>query len=398
MRNDKIILATILTLLSVNANAARKTRGAGVKVITPRAQTQNVNVSGTTTSISATIDDTTKATPYDTGVIAPITDKVAERNCTTMVVNSLKAYCNTGNGTNKCKNPTEIYAVMPYIKVTDDKNNTIADETYCANFLETAVNKLWNSYDSVATLNEENCNIALAKSFAAEDCYLYVMTNQSEKVLISEDNLKSRCGAEGITKQYNALTGENKTNGSIGDDKLAEYFSKVGNIGVSDLMAYPARVLDLKIDFKTSAFPRELVQLVNTIKSQGNVMCGPDRYTELYDTNMPLEIKQTSLQKSIQEKGILKGTSDWGLDQIGVFKGSDWSDGIKQNGYGKKKSNSDTTTTTESATESSGTADTTSESTPEPSAPAEPAPETTPAPAEPAPETTPAPAKPASEE
>ncbi|MDE6223912.1 MAG: hypothetical protein K2M23_00365, partial [Alphaproteobacteria bacterium] len=292
MRNESIILATILTLLSVNTNAARNTRGA--RIITPRTTT-NVNVTGTTTTISATIADTTTLSNYSTTTPAPITDKVAERNCTTMVVNALQKHCKT----NKCKNPTEIYATLTYETIENKAN-----EIYCANFLETAVNKLWNSYDSVATLNEENCNIALAKAFAAEDCYLYVMTNQAEKVIIKEDDLKSRCGAEGITNQYNALTGENKANGSIGDDKLAQYFSKVGNIGVSDLMAYPARVLDLKIDFKTSAFPRELVQLVNTIKSQGNVMCGPDRYTELYDTNMPLEIKQTSLQKAVQEKGI----------------------------------------------------------------------------------------------
>lgn len=330
MRNESIILATILTLLSVNTNAARNTRGA--RIITPRTTT-NVNVTGTTTTISATIADTTAGkTDYDK--IAPITDKQAERECTNLVVQALKKQC---TGANKCKNATETYASLSFKDDMLDSTTNISipsayRETYCANFLETAVNKLWNSYDSVATLNEENCNIALAKAFAAEDCYLYVMTNQAEKVIIKEDDLKSRCGAEGITNQYNALTGENKADGSIGDDKLAQYFSKVGNIGVSDLMAYPARVLDLKIDFKSSSFPRELVQLVNTIKSQGNVMCGPDRYTELYDTNMPLEIKQTSLQKAVQEKGILKGTSDFVIDQIGVFAGENWADRAKEQG------------------------------------------------------------------
>lgn len=343
MRNESVILATILTLLSVNANAARNTRGA--RVVVPRAQTQNVNVTGTTTSISATIADTIAGKTSYTN-IAPITDKQAERECTNLVVQALKKQC---KGTRDCKNATETYALLSFKdadlnSTTDIKIPADYRETYCANFLETAVNKLWNSYDSVATLNEENCNIALAKSFAAEDCYLYVMTNQTEKIIINEDDLKSRCGKKGIAKQYNTLTGEDKS--ELGDDKLAEYFSKVGNIGVSDIMAYPARVMEGKIDFKSSSFPRELVQLVNTIKSQGNVMCGPDRYTELYDTNMPLEIKQTSLQKAIQDKGIAKGTFDWGLDQAGIVLGEDKIDSIRDNGMmGKKKDTKVKTTT-----------------------------------------------------
>ena len=61
-------------------------------------------------------------------------------------------------------------------------------------------------------------------------------------------------------------------------------------------------------------------------------MCGPDRYSELYDTNMPLEIKQSSWQKAVNEKGILKGSVDYFTDQISVFMGTDKMDEFKKDG------------------------------------------------------------------
>ena len=327
MKKQLILLVSILAILENNAYSSRRralsSRGRG---------TQNINVSGTTTSIQATIADTiAEKTAYEN--IAPITDKQAERECTNMVVKALRKQC---SGTNKCKNATETYAMLEFDDAKLEGTSLIPSSyrtTYCANFLETAVNKLWNSYDSALNLEEENCNIALAKAFAAEDCYLYVMTNQSTKVYIDPSELKGKCGVEGIKKQYKNITSTDLTNTSALNDDLANYFSKVGNIGFSDIMAYPGRALDLKIDFKTSAFPRELVQLVNTIKSQGNVMCGPDRYSELYDTNMPLEIKQSSWQKAVNEKGILKGSVDYFTDQISVFTGTDRMDEWKKDPF-----------------------------------------------------------------
>ncbi len=81
------------------------------------------------------------------------------------------------------------------------------------------------------------------------------------------------------------------------------------------------KAIDGKIDFKTTEFPRDLIMLVNSLTSQGNMMCGEKRYTELYDTNIQLIEKTGSLERKINEEGIIKGGKDWVMDQVEVFTG-----------------------------------------------------------------------------
>ncbi|MCR5506353.1 MAG: hypothetical protein K6F04_00725, partial [bacterium] len=242
--NKKIVaLLGLGVLVSVNADA-------GKRHSTIRSGSNTVNVRGTTTTVNASVSDTTK-TSSDYTKVAAITDAVAKRKCTSMVVSSLKTYC----GKNKCKNATEAYAKISLPTDTSDVN-----ETYCANFIEEAVNNLWNSYDAYALNEAKNCNIALARSLAAEACYRYVLTNQNEKVIISDSDLSTYCGRDAVKTQYSQIAnGETISDDEAGDD-LTSYFSKVGNIGWSNLASY-TRLLDLKIDFKTSEFPRDLIQL-----------------------------------------------------------------------------------------------------------------------------------------
>ena len=121
MTKKLIALLGLAILFAPNADAARDTR---------RSQrgTRNVNVNGTMTSINATVADTT-ITSNDYTKPAPITDAVAKRTCTNLVVQGLTEFC--GKKDQKCKNPTQAYAglVMP--------TNTIAtSDIYCANFIE----------------------------------------------------------------------------------------------------------------------------------------------------------------------------------------------------------------------------------------------------------------------
>lgn len=316
MTKKLIALLGLAVLFNQNADAARNSRrnsSSARSASSRRSLSGNVKVSGTTTSVNATVADTTVRTT-DYTQVAPITDASAKRNCTAMVVKSLKNYC----GSNKCKNATEAYAGI--ILPTD---TTAVNEIYCANFIEEAVNNLWNSYDSYAANDTKNCNIALARSLAAEECYRYVLTSQNEKVVISSGDLNSRCGKSAIQLQYKRISNGEEISDSETGDSLTSYFSKVGNIGWSNLAAY-GRLLDLKIDFKTTEFPRDLIQLVNSLKSEGNMMCGEKNYTELYDANIALVDKTSSIERKINEKGLLAGGKEYIVDQIGAFKGTNW--------------------------------------------------------------------------
>lgn len=316
MTKKLIALLGLAVLFNQNADAARNSRrnsSSARSASSRRSLSGNVKVSGTTTSVNATVADTTVRTT-DYTQVAPITDASAKRNCTAMVVKSLKNYC----GNNKCKNATEAYAGISLPTDTTEVN-----EIYCANFIEEAVNNLWNSYDSYAANDTKNCNIALARSLAAEECYRYVLTRQNEKVVISSGDLNSRCGKSAIKSQYKRISNGEEISDSETGDSLTSYFSNVGNIGWSNLAAY-GRLLDLKIDFKTTEFPRDLIQLVNSLKSEGNMMCGEKNYTELYDANIALVDKTSSIERKINEKGLLAGGKEYIVDQIGAFKGTNW--------------------------------------------------------------------------
>lgn len=316
MTKKLIALLGLAVLFNQNADAARNSRrnsSSARSASSRRSLNGNVKVSGTTTSVNATVADTTVRTT-DYTQVAPITDASAKRNCTAMVVKSLKNYC----GSNKCKNATEAYA-----GISLPTDTTEANEIYCANFIEEAVNNLWNSYDSYAANDTKNCNIALARSLAAEECYRYVLTRQNEKVVISSGDLNSRCGKSAIKSQYKRISNGEEISDSETGDSLTSYFSNVGNIGWSNLAAY-GRLLDLKIDFKTTEFPRDLIQLVNSLKSEGNMMCGEKNYTELYDANIALVDKTSSIERKINEKGLFAGGKEYIVDQFGAFKGTNW--------------------------------------------------------------------------
>lgn len=316
MTKKLIALLGLAVLFNQNADAARNSRrnsSSARSASSRRSLSGNVKVSGTTTSVNATVADTTVRTT-DYTQVAPITDASAKRSCTAMVVKSLKNYC----GSNKCKNATEAYA-----GISLPTDTTEANEIYCANFIEEAVNNLWNSYDSYAANDTKNCNIALARSLAAEECYRYVLTRQNEKVVISSGDLNSRCGKSAIKSQYKRISNGEEISDSETGDSLTSYFSNVGNIGWSNLAAY-GRLLDLKIDFKTTEFPRDLIQLVNSLKSEGNMMCGEKNYTELYDANIALVDKTSSIERKINEKGLFAGGKEYIVDQFGAFKGTNW--------------------------------------------------------------------------
>ena len=305
--NKKVMaLFGLAVLVSQSVDAGRKNavRSGGVNTI---------NVRGTTTSINASVSDTTK-TSSDYTKVAAITDAVAKRKCESMVIDALKSYC----GNNKCKSSAEAYA-----KITLPTDTNGVNEIYCANFVEDAVEKNWNSYDAYALNETKNCNIALARSLAAEACYRYVLTNQNEKVVITKENLSEYCGRDAVINQYSQISNGDTISDSEAGDDLTVYFSKVGNIGWSNLVAY-TRLLDGKIDFKTAEFPRDLIQLVNSLKSQGNMMCGEKHYTELYNANIELVEKKGSLERKIENEGLLKGGKSWVVDQVGVFAGEDW--------------------------------------------------------------------------
>lgn len=335
----KYILLMFSLLLCFNfVNARRPANRAGGRN-NRRGSSFNTNISGTINTVETKLEDT-MTVHTDLSKPAPTIDSTAQRTCYRFVANRLKKYCTDNK--DSCTNATEVYANLDFSDPYKDKNdNTIATEIYCTNFIETAVNKLWDSYDSYANNEEKNCNIALARTMAAEACYRFALTQQNKKVVIYEgdeekgddynkDKFVGYCGTKKIKEYYAKISGRNEDINT--GDGLPAYFHNVGNIGWSNIGAYADRILSLKIDFKTNEYPRELVQLVNSLKSEGNMMCGEKNYSQLYDTNFQLFDKTGALGKAIDNKGILAGSRDYFLDQVSVFTGTDNEEKRKKEG------------------------------------------------------------------
>ena len=335
----KYILLMFSLLLCLNSVSARRRsvtragRRGGGRDVTPI----NTNISGTINTVETKLEDTMTVHKFseNKNTPAPTTDSTAQRICYKYVVDRLKKYCKDKKN---CTNATEVYASLDFSEPYKVNDVEVANEIYCTNFIETAVNKLWDSYNAYANNEEKNCNIALARTMAAEACYRHALANQNNKVVISD--FKDKCGSDKIQNYYKRIANIDKnkeldedTKTKINDrDDLDKYFDNIGNIGFSNIGAYVDRLLSLKFDFKTNEYPRELVQLVNSLKSEGNMMCGEKNYSQLYDTNFQLFDKTGALGKAIDNKGILAGSRDYFLDQVSTFTGTDNEEKRKKEG------------------------------------------------------------------
>ncbi|MDR2098844.1 MAG: hypothetical protein LBO78_02355, partial [Rickettsiales bacterium] len=330
MMKKALAVLGVIALLGTAAEAQRAGRTARAGRVGGRSGVPStVNVQGSLTSVSATVADTTATTSVDCTKPAPVTDAQANRVCALAVQQALDVLDKS-----KRKNATVAYANIELagktVSVTDGVTPATCNvEPYCANFIETNVNKMWDTYDAYAQNDQKQCNIMLARMFAAEDCYRYVLTNNTMDGFTAIGGRKVEgCSNADIWSHYQKLD-PFETDTTVADDgNIEKYFEKVGGIGLSNLLAYPARIVDLKIDFTTAEFPRELVQLVNSMHNNANAMCGADRFTALYDANFPInyDAKQTSLERQVAEKGLLLGGKQWGVNQIGAVMGTNWAD------------------------------------------------------------------------
>ena len=322
---QKLVALIALSLLFAQSESTRAARGNARRAAGTRARTSNVRVTGTTTTITATAADTTSVSD-DYSKPAPITDAVAKRKCDQMVANKLKS---DKDRKKTYKSSADAYAnlVLP----TYEEAPNSANDTFCANFIEDSVAKLWNDFDSYAESSKKFCNIAKARALAAGQCYQYAISEVQLKPrlgfdVFSAEELDPYCGTDAIKNLYKQQFAEELDSKDVGTS-LTRPFSKVGGSGWSNLAKY-GNVLDLKLDVRSAEWPQDITQLVNSINNQGKIACGESFVADIMPTMSKLD-NTSSIEKRINEKGLLAGGKDWIVDQIGAITGTNRAEEMK---------------------------------------------------------------------
>lgn len=323
---QKLVAFIALSLLFAQSDVAHSAKNIRRAGSTRRAST--VHVTGTIANINATVAETTQVST-DYTKPAPITDAVAKKACDKMVIETLTAYREAVEKDPKkikYKTASEAYAGLSFPKV----NGNEANEVFCANFLENSVEKLWANNNIFTNKSEKACNKAKARAIAAERCWQFANAEKNNNPKFSEEQFNEYCGNDAISQIYNndipGVT-DTTTADDFSDNKLPKLFSDVGFMGLN--IAGYTRLLDWDIDLKTTEYPREVVQIVNSVLSQGKIACGNDFAATMHDTNFQLVDKTGSLERRIKEKGLLAGAKDWGVDQAGAIKGTNWANEVK---------------------------------------------------------------------
>ncbi len=394
--NKKIITYLITTFCILNTDVSASQRRSRANSTTRNAtirKTTTIN----TTSLPLTIDTTnlniinTNPNTYNQneiqcGTPAPIDNLIAKRLCATAYSTALGKYCSE----TECKSAISVAMTMnfgiPLLKdISIDINGTkcSADglNSFCSNFAEELVEGLWPMYSSQAIRERKNCNFAKAKFVSAQNCFNYILSEKnntglnnffdSSKITTMDKKIDELCGRDAIIKNYNMISidewttkddetffnsmsnvvsGKNLGSNKKLSSSIATQFANIGNANW-DITGKVGNFLDGTWDLKTSSYPREITTLVNTFITEGETACGNDFKTEMQNTNFALENKQSSLEKEIAKKGLLKGLFDYSLNQASVVIGEELAQDIKDKGiYGKIKESMEKTPTKQNYT------------------------------------------------
>ena len=355
------------TVFSATKKASRfsKTRSASVKNFSGTFDRNNFT--GTTSS-SYKVSDTNV---MRCGVAPDVTNNMAKRLCAVAMADALKVYCQNYPCQNKLKVEYTFNFDLPTLtNISAEVNGASCSgknlNTFCLPFQDELLNGLWDLYSETNVRERKNCNMAMAKYSAAQDCFQYIQAEKnqsvggifdSSKISDLDKGIDEKCGKEAILKKYKTIALDDLDASDMNtyfgmaksDDGIVSYSSEgfqgkkklsstvaslFANVGDNswNVMGQVGKLTDLKLDMKSSTYPRELVVIANTFITEGETACGKDFSSTMEDTSFNLLDKRSALERAIAKKGILKGTFDYVLDNTVGIVSEDKADDIKKKG------------------------------------------------------------------
>ena len=199
---------------------------------------------------------------------------------------------------------------------------------------------------SITGANSLNCKLKRVIAEASSDCFQIVLSSGKswgygkEGALLR--TLEGVCGIKGLKAKWDNLFGDEDMSGVTLPTDIPTIYLNAGKIGAENMVALTGNLLDGKITDKSSTWERDITQILNAHIGQVGSACGKEYEMTLHDVNLQIVDEKSSLERAVEGKGLLKGTSDWGLDQASVFIGEDKTNRMKKSGtYGSSKDRDD---------------------------------------------------------
>ncbi len=361
------------TVFSAPKNSLRssRTRSASVKNISGTLDRNNFT--GSVSNVYSMQDSNAMVC----GVAPSSTNAVAKRVCAYAMADALKVYCKSYPCSDVLKVKFSFDFELPTLSnIFADVNGTACNgkklNTFCLPFQEELLDGLWDLYSEKSIRERKNCNMAMAKYAVAQDCFQYIQSEKnqsvdgvfnSSKISGLDKGIDEKCGREAILKKYKAIAlddlddsdmntyfGMAKYEGGVvsfssdnfqGKKKLsstvASLFANVGD-NTWNIMGQVGKLADLRLNMKSSTYPRELVVIANTFVTDGETACGKSFAADMENTSFNLLDNRSALELAISKKGVLKGTFDFVLDNTVGIVAENKSEDIKKKGIvGKVK-------------------------------------------------------------
>ena len=352
-------------VFSAPKKSSRKLRSSSVKNVSGKLN-KNTFTGTVKTDYTINSSDTVSCG----GVFVP--NAQAERLCASAIVDALKIYCKDYSCQSKAKVDFSFSFDLPNLSgISADVGGVSCSgknlNTFCLPFQSKLLDKLWDFYSEQSIRDRKNCNMAMAKYSAAQDCYQYIISEKnqsvdavfnSSKITNFDKGIDERCGRDAILKKYKSIAVDDLENNEInayfssavlnkdgtisssGDEfkgkkklssNVASLFANVGD-NTWNLVGQIGKLADLNLSMKSSTYPREIVVIANTFVTDGETACGKDFASDMEKTSFEIADSRSALEREIAKKGLLKGAFDFTLDNTVGLVSEDKADELKKKG------------------------------------------------------------------
>ncbi len=362
VKEDRAFCATKKT----SRASGRSSRSVSVKNISGKVQSNKF--SGTVRE-AYKVDASSK---MSCGVPADVTNASAKRLCALAMADALKVYCKSYSCQSKLKVELSFnFDLSALSGVSADVDGARCSgknlSTFCAAFQSELLDGLWDLYSESSVRDRKNCNMAMAKYSAAQDCFQYIEAEKNQsvggifsasKISDLDKGIDERCGRDAILKKYKTIAlddlstedmntyfgmGKISSDGTVAFDSdgfqgkkklsstVASLFANVGD-NTWNYVGQIGKLADLKLNMKSNTYPRELVTIANTFVTEGETACGKSFTSDMEDTSFELVDNRSSLERAVAKKGILKGVFDFVVDNTVALVSEDKAERLKKSG------------------------------------------------------------------
>ena len=193
--------------------------------------------------------------------------------------------------------------------------------------------------------NSPNCKLKRVVAEASNECYQMVLSAGKKAGATDEiaGDLRKTCGVSGLALKWSRLFGtDDSSTAVVFPTNIPDLYLNAGKVSMADGMEALGNFLDLKITDKTKTWERDITNILNSHLAEVGAACGKEYEVALHNVNYQLLDERSSLERSVGDKGLVKGLTDWGIDQFSIVQGEKWAKKVKDGGFAGNSTVDDT--------------------------------------------------------